>query len=134
MSILNWSEHLAIDDGVMDTTHREFVAYLNRMGSLEGEELLALLDEFIAHTESHFGQELRWMEALEFPPTSCHVDEHNSVLEICREVRKRVENGDTGFGEILARAVAQWFEKHVASMDTVLSMYMKEHGYAPTRH
>jgi hemerythrin len=31
-----------------------------------------------------------------------------------------------------ALGVAQWFENHAASMDAVLALYMKEHGYAPT--
>jgi hypothetical protein len=32
---------------------------------------------------------------------------------------------------VLARAVAEWFSNHAASMDNVLALYMKEVGYKP---
>lgn len=73
------------------------------------------------------------MQELAFPPLSCHTDEHGSVLEIAREVRKRAAAGETGFGRVLAQGVAEWFANHAASMDTVLAMYMKEKDYEPTK-
>lgn len=57
--------------------------------------------------------------------------EHDGVMEIAREVRKRAAAGETGFGRVLAQAVAQWFADHAASMDNVLALYMKEVGYEP---
>jgi hemerythrin len=71
------------------------------------------------------------MEQMSFPPTECHVREHDGVLEIAREVRKRAAAGETGFGAVLAQAVAQWFANHAASMDNVLALYMQEVGFEP---
>lgn len=71
------------------------------------------------------------MEQMSFPPTECHVKEHDGVLEIAHEVRKRAAAGETGFGRVLAQAVAQWFANHAASMDNVLALYMKEKGSEP---
>lgn len=132
MPIMEWTEALAIDRDVMDDTHQAFVALLNRLGDATDGEVLAVVEEFLAHTEEHFAQEQRWMQDLAFPPLHCHVNEHEGVLQIAREVRNRVANGETRFGRVLAQAVAEWFETHAASMDTVLSLYMKEHGYTPT--
>lgn len=133
MKIMEWNDALAIDGGVIDDTHKEFVDLLNRLGEVEGVDVLPAIDEFIAHTEEHFLQEQRWMEAIPFPPIHCHVNEHNGVLDICREVRNRVANGETRYSKVLAQAVGEWFENHAASMDTVLAMVMKEQGYEPTR-
>ncbi|MDP2325455.1 MAG: hypothetical protein Q8N51_15700 [Gammaproteobacteria bacterium] len=55
--------------------------------------------------------------------------EHEGVLEIAREVRNRIAAGQTKFAQVLAKAVAEWFETHAASMDNVLALYMKEKGY-----
>jgi hemerythrin-like metal-binding protein len=129
---MEWNDALVLDRGVMDETHREFIALLNRLADAPEDRMLAVLDEFIAHTEVHFGQEQRWMEQMKFPPTECHVNDHQGVMQIAHGVRRRAAAGETRFGPVLARAVAQWFETHAASMDHVLALYMKEVGFAPT--
>ena len=132
MPVMEWDDSLVLDRGVMDDTHREFIGLLNRLADAPDDQMLAALDEFIAHTEAHFSQEQRWMEQMSFPPAECHVREHNGVLEIAREVRNRASMGETGFGRVLARAVAQWFANHAASMDTVLALYRKDKGFEPS--
>ena len=131
MPVMEWNESLMLDRSVMDETHEEFVELLNRLADAPEDRMLAVLDEFIAHTIAHFAQEQRWMEQMSFPPTECHVREHDGVLEIAREVRKRAAAGETGFGAVLAQAVAQWFANHAASMDNVLALYMQEVGFEP---
>jgi hemerythrin len=120
-----------IGDSVIDETHKEFVECLNGLARTDESGGLRALDLFLAHCESHFGQESRWMSELDFGAAQCHRDEHETVLSTAREVRRRVAAGEGGSDMIrfLATAVAQWFENHAASMDTVLALYMKEHGY-----
>lgn len=129
--LIEWSDQLVLGQDVMDDTHREFVVQLNRIGAATDDAMLAAIDEFIVHTESHFGEEERWMNEFAFPPRGCHGGEHEKVLETVREVRRRVEAGDYRIGRTLAEALAEWFPQHALSMDTVLAMYMKQIGYAP---
>jgi hemerythrin-like metal-binding protein len=129
--VLAWSEQLAIGHATMDDTHREFVEQLNRVGDAPDEGVLAALDDFIAHTEAHFGQEEQWMDAIEFPPRGCHRGEHEKVLETVREVRKRVAEGNVQLARTLAEALAEWFPQHATSMDAILGLYMTQTGYAP---
>ena len=129
--LLPWSAELALDNGAMDDTHREFVELLNRVGAAPEQELLARLDEFIAHTEAHFGQEEAWMEAMRFPPLACHRTEHEGVLEVMREVRKRVAGGEPRYGPVLAKAIAEWFPLHAQSMDAVLALGIRQTGFEP---
>ena len=128
---LPWSAELALGNGAMDDTHREFVELLNRVGAAGEGELLACLDEFIAHTEAHFGQEEAWMEAMQFPPLACHRTEHEGVLEVMREVRKRVAGGEPHYGPVLAKAIAEWFPLHAQSMDAVLALTIRQTGFEP---
>ena len=128
---MEWNESLVLDSGAMDETHREFIELLNRVADAPDQKMLAVLDEFIRHTEAHFAQEQLWMEQMTYPPLTCHVREHDGVLETAREVRRRVAAGEARFGQVLARAVAEWFSNHAASMDNVLAVYMKEVGYKP---
>lgn len=133
MPVMEWNESLTLDRGVMDETHREFVELLNRLADAPGNQLLGVLDEFIAHSEGHFAQEQRWMEQMTYPPLECHVREHDGVMEIAHAVRARVAAGEMRFGPVLAKAVAEWFSNHAASMDNVLALYMKEKGFEPDR-
>ena len=129
--LLEWSDQLAIGQPVMDETHREFVDQLNRVGAADDAAMLAAIDDFIAHTEAHFGEEERWMDEIAFPPRGCHGGEHVKVLETVREVRRRVADGDFKLGRTLAEALAEWFPQHALSMDAVLAMYLKQIGYRP---
>jgi len=126
MPVTQWTSTLALDHAEMDKTHQEFVDLLNRVADAEDAELVPELDALIAHTEAHFAQEQKWMEAAAFPPLHCHVQEHEGVLEITREVRKRVAGGETHLAAVLAKAVAEWFAHHAASMDLVLAMFLKQ--------
>lgn len=123
-----------LDEATMDGTHREFVNLLNCVGAASDDNLAGALDAFIAHTEAHFGQEDRWMQATGFPPLHCHQGEHANVLEIMREVRKRVADGEIHLGAVLAKAIAEWFPQHAATMDAMLAAFMKQAGYAPGTH
>jgi hemerythrin len=136
MPVMEWNEDLVIDKGVMDDTHREFIELLNGIADARDEDILGALDAFISHSEGHFAQEQRWMEQMTYPPLTCHVKEHDGVLETAYEVRRRVAAGETRFGLVLARAVAEWFANHASSMDHVLALYMKEKGFdpAPSSH
>ena len=131
MPVMQWNDELVLDKGVMDETHREFIELLNRLADAPDEDMLAVLDAFIQHTEQHFAQEQHWMEQMAFPPLACHAREHEGVLETAHEVRRRALAGETRFGRVLAKAVAEWFASHAASMDHVLALYMKEKNFIP---
>jgi len=128
-AVLDWNDTLSVGQDRMDETHREFVDLLNRLGEAPDDEVLACIDEFIVHTEAHFGQEQDWMGAIQFTASECHLREHDGVMEVVREVRNRVAAGETALGKVLAAAVAEWFENHARSMDTVLAMVILEKGY-----
>jgi len=126
MPVTQWTPQLALNHAEMDHTHQEFVDLLNRVADATGEAIARELDALIAHTEAHFAQEQQWMAQAAFPPAQCHVHEHEGVLEISREVRKRVAEGETHLAAVLAKAVAEWFTHHAAGMDLMLALYLKQ--------
>jgi hemerythrin len=127
MTVLAWSEALAVGHEEMDATHEEFVALLNAVAIAEGVAIVPALDRFIAHTEAHFAREEAWMEQYAFPRSGCHRTEHHNVLEVVREVRARVEEGNVHYAYTLAEALAEWFTVHASSMDAMLAIFM-QHG------
>lgn len=127
MTQMQWAEQFELGLGKMDDTHREFVAYYNAVLAAEPEQFLSRLDDFIGHTEAHFEQENRWMERVNFP--GCHRAEHDRVLEVMRDVRKRVERGDAFLGKRLMEELPIWFDNHVSGMDAALAFHLDSIGF-----
>jgi hemerythrin-like metal-binding protein len=128
MTVIEWSEALQLGDAATDANHAEFCALLNAVADAPDAEFIAALDAFIAHTEMHFADENAWMDAVEFPPRRCHRGEHDNVLALCREVRKRAAAGDMELGRHLVAELPAWFAQHVDVMDRMLTTYLAQFG------
>lgn len=126
---MEWSDSLELGLAPMDATHREFVACYNLLADAPAEEFLLRLDDFIAHTIAHFSQENAWMEKVGFP--GCHRAEHDRVLAVMADVRKRVAEGDPFLGMRLVEEIPAWFETHAGSMDAALAFHLAAIGFDP---
>ncbi len=122
--VWGWSERLCTSYAAMDETHQEFVMLCAALSENKPETFLNRLDALIAHSITHFDQENQWMEENSFPPAGCHRREHDAVLEVMAEVRRRVELGEVDLGERLAEEMPLWFEHHVDTMDNMLAQFM----------
>jgi hemerythrin-like metal-binding protein len=135
MAAITWSEALALQQPRMDTTHREFVDLVCQLEAALDRtpaELDAVMDNLVRHTEAHFAQEESWMAQIGFAPQNCHTFQHASVLELLREVRRRLqEEGDVATVRALVPGLVEWFPVHAQSMDAALAMTMQERGFDP---
>ncbi len=133
MPLLDWSPDFELGVPAMDETHREFVDLLNALADAPDAELLARLDDFVAHTDAHFAQENAWMAEIRFPPIHCHKGEHDNVLGVMREVRERVAGGQLELARVLARELPEWFRLHAATMDAALAQVIRAAGFQAQR-
>jgi hemerythrin-like metal-binding protein len=121
---MQWTDELALGEARMDETHREFAACLAALAASTDDTMLDALDALIAHSESHFGEENERMAATGFPPAHCHLNEHEGVIGISREVRARVAEGQYELGRVLARELDPWFRNHLQTMDGMLAYWL----------
>jgi len=119
-----WSERLSLSYEPMDDTHKEFVELCAALSEDNPATFLARLDALIVHSIAHFEQENQWMAEAAFPPAGCHRQEHEAVLEVMQEVRRRVELGEADLATRLAEELPLWFEHHVDTMDNMLARFM----------
>lgn len=127
MAAIEWDARFENGLERMDRTHREFVDLYNALASASAEDFLPALDAFAQHTEEHFAQENRWMEAVDFP--GCHRAEHERVLAVLRDIRTRVARGDLFLGRRLVEELPAWFDNHTNGMDAALAFHLNTVGY-----
>ncbi len=127
MPTLTWNDSLANNLVPMDNTHREFVECYNAVADAAPADFLPALDRLIAHTVAHFDLENGWMAAVDFP--GCHRGEHDRVLAVMHDIRKRVEKGDLFLGRRLVEELPAWFENHVNGMDAALAFHLESIGF-----
>lgn len=128
MPVIQWSEALHLGDAATDANHAAFCTLLNAVADASEADFVPALDAFIAHTEVHFAEENAWMEAADFPPLHCHRNEHDNVLALCREVRRRAANGDMALGRRLVTELPEWFAQHVDVMDRMMTTWPAQRG------
>ena len=135
MSALTWNEALVLHQPQIDATHREFVELLGGVEAALDADAATLgraLDGFITHTEAHFSQENDWMLRVGFGQGHCHGSEHDQILQLMHEVRRRLQTqGDVRVVRALVPALAQWFPIHASSMDAGLAEVMIARGFDP---
>lgn len=129
VSMLSWSEELALGDARTDHTHLEFIELLNATATSEMPERLTSFQALLTHTVEHFAQEERWMQACGIEPGFCHFSQHSSVLEVMREVERRALAGETDLIGQMLEALVEWFPMHAGSMDAGLVAYLKEKSF-----
>ena len=131
MASLEWNAALILDFPVMDEVHEEFVTLLAQVEAAGDEQLCALWDELIVHTQHHFDQEDRWMQDTGFATGNCHSQQHKVVLAVMREGAVKGEQGDLGSIRHMAGELGPWFSHHAQNMDAALALDMRSGGFVP---
>ncbi len=138
-SVVDPDQIPAIAVASMDAKHHEEIELVNQIGclikagqagDLDREALHAKLDEWIEHTRRHFAHENRLMEEAHFAAYGVHSHEHTLVLARLELVCKAWQT--TGDLDALADYVLvhwpEWFQGHVASMDTMTAIFLSRQG------
>jgi hemerythrin-like metal-binding protein len=116
--------YFAVGFAPMDAIHHEFhdlLADLVDAGD-QGEKLLALHE----HLLRHCAQEERWMIDTRFAGGRAHAREHETLLEVIAEVRRRFDAGDSAIVQRLAQELPRWFEHHADTLDAALAAHLRE--------
>jgi len=131
MTTLAWRPEFELRQPRMDRTHVEFVDLLAATeAAAPGAATDTALQALLEHTVAHFEQEERWMGQLGFAPENCHSMQHQSVLQVLREVaRRHALEPDAALVGHLVAALAEWFPVHATMMDAALAMTMEERGF-----
>ncbi len=118
--------YFAVGYQPMDLIHNEIHDLLDALDQPgdQGEKLLALHE----HLLRHCAQEERWMRESSFPAFADHAREHEMLLEVIADVRRRFDAGDSDVVHRLAEELPRWFEMHANDMDAALAVHLRDHA------
>jgi hemerythrin len=134
MTIISWDDNrFLLDVEIMDDTHKEFVALVNRLAASADSEFAARFDALTTHNTAHFQQEEKLMIESRFPAFAEHRDDHLRILGEFRQFKKRVDAGLIVFARNYINArLPEWFSLHAATMDSALAVHLKSSGLDKT--
>jgi hemerythrin len=116
----------SLDYPPIDQDHQEFRALLQALQSAENAQFPDLFQTLYSHTEQHFDRENQLMQESAFPAIQEHKGEHQRVLAEFKQFQSRINKGLIAFGRAFAQdRLPQWFDLHIATMDSALVAHIK---------
>ena len=110
----------------LDAFHREARELLAALSTPEGADYGLALVSMHERLLRQCAAEESWMRDADFPAYDPHKREHDDLLEVVSEVRRRYDAGDNEIAERFAAALPNWFDNHAQSMDAALAFYLRE--------
>lgn len=130
--MLSWDEarhHLGVEE--MDANHREFLALVDALNQAGNEDFPFLFQKLVDHTRLHFAEEGRLMRLFRFPALGEHEGEHFRVLGELLQFNRAVQRGRLPLARAYVRiGLPEWFDLHLATMDSALAAHHKTHQVA----
>jgi len=114
----------------MDDLHDEFCTLMQALADTRDGDYGSRLLDIHTHLLRHCADEERWMRESAFPDYEGHRREHDTLLEVVSEVRRRCDAGDVEIVARLADELPAWFEVHGNTMDAALAFHLKLHTQA----
>ena len=133
MPVMHWSPNLSVDNEIIDGDHKALIEGLNTLGEAidsgsGSEQVLALLDNLIASTRSHFAREEEIMRGVGYPDLEPHRRLHEALLSEIDELRDNFEAGNMDIGEETLAFVKTWLTSHILESDKTLGGFLEGRG------
>ncbi len=137
MSILKWTEDLAVGNSLIDEDHQNLFDLLERLhqdmstGQIN-QETQSIVDSLRDYTESHFSREEEFMRKINYPHYATHKAEHDRfVSEVCA-LQSRIARGARTAQLDIDQMLATWLREHVLVRDMALAAAIRGETHATT--
>ena len=133
------SKHPAVWDEVrhtlgmaeMDATHREFIAQVGALIAADNAEFPALFQALVNHTAAHFKAEGLLMCESGYRGLPEHESEHHRVLGELQQLNRSLKRGHLPLVRAYVKeGLPEWFDTHLAMMDSALAMHLRKKEHA----
>ena len=102
----------------MDEVHRDMFAQMNGLLTGSDSDVAQGMGKLVALMEQDFREEEALMERISYPGLRQHMEQHARVMGALN----RIEAGDVPAARAALVLLPQWFEMHLATLDTALAV------------
>ncbi len=133
MVFLDWNESLSVGYRLLDTDHKRLIDIVNKLYEASAKGLdqtpaLALLDELISYTKTHFIHEETLMRKTAYPQFIPHKIEHDRLLSQIEDLKKRLLAGQVALSQDTVVYLRTWLCDHIIKIDRSLGAWLAKHA------
>ncbi len=122
MPLITWNETLSVKVKSLDEQHQHLIALINQlfdaMSEGRGKDVMGqIFDELVDYTHTHFSNEERMMEAVNYPGLEQHKAEHDDLTKQVLDLRERFREGQIGITIEMLTFLKDWVSSHIQKTD-----------------
>jgi methyl-accepting chemotaxis protein len=132
-SLIDWSDDLSVNIGVIDMQHKRLVEMINKlyhaMKTGKGDQIMGpLFVDLIEYTGKHFATEERFMKDKTYPDYESHKAEHEKFVARVLELKAKLEKGEKVFSSEVFNFLKGWLINHIQGTDKEYAPFLNERG------
>ena len=131
MAFFDWNDkQYSVSVSAMDHQHKNLVRIINAIYDASNQPpnqaaTSELLDELIQYTVSHFAEEEKFMESIQYPALIEHKMQHQGLITRAGEVKKAFKAGDGTVELGVLNFLKTWLITHIQGHDMKYGEYSK---------
>lgn len=133
MSLITWSDKLAVGVEEIDQQHQKLVQLINGLHNhmLAGDAstiMNKVLDRIVEYTGFHFETEERLMQQYDYPDFAAHKHEHSDLVSVATDLQQKLNSGHAHITMETMHFLQDWLHHHILGSDKKLADYLNSKG------
>jgi hemerythrin len=112
-----WKPVITMGIDAVDKVHRDLLAQMHALLAGSDSDVAQGMERLVELMEHDFRDEEELMERIHYPAIRAHMEQHARVLGALH----RIEPGDVPAARAALVLLPQWFEMHLATLDSALA-------------
>mgnify|MGYP000184110535 CR=1 FL=1 len=122
MPLINWDDSMSVRLPAMDNQHKRLVAMINELhdamsqgrGREALKDILNRLNEYVA---THFRDEERYMQSVNYPKLEAHKSEHQKFTKRVQELTQSFRASQVSLTIDTMKFLQEWLVNHIKRVD-----------------
>ncbi len=133
MTLIAWSDNLAVHVAEIDMQHQKLVQLINglhdHMVAGDAKEIMEkVLDRVIQYTVMHFQTEEKLMLAHGYPNSPTHKHEHADLTKTALDLQRKLKSGDSHITMETMKFLRDWLQSHILKTDKAFGAFLNSKG------
>ena len=134
MALIDWKDEYSVGVYKLDSDHKKLFGFVNKLHEAMKEGQAAkttegIINELLAYTKYHFGEEEKIMEEINYPGLPAHKNTHEMFISEVEKLKQEADNGMAIFVSVkLVNTAIDWLKDHILQMDKKYQAEMNARG------